>query len=67
MGFLLYSALQFRDLENSWFLFLCHEQVTHVNPYSKLLPGKDAGKSLSEALIFASTKPQYNDRLFIEL
>ena len=25
------------------------------------------GKSLSEALIFASTSPQYDDRLFIEL
>ena len=25
------------------------------------------GKSLSEALIFASTKPQYDDRLLIEL
>ena len=25
------------------------------------------GKSLSEALIFASTNPQYDDRLFIEL
>ena len=25
------------------------------------------GKSLSEGLIFASTKPQYDDRLFIEL
>ena len=25
------------------------------------------GKSLSEALIFASTNPQYHDRLFIEL
>ena len=25
------------------------------------------GKSLSEAPIFASTNPQYNDRLFIEL
>ena len=25
------------------------------------------GKSLSETLIFASTKPQYDDRLFIEL
>ena len=24
------------------------------------------GKSLSEALIFASTKPQYDDRLFVE-
>ena len=26
-----------------------------------------AGKSLSEALIFASTNPQHDDRLFIEL
>ena len=25
------------------------------------------GKSMSEALIFASTNPQYDDRLFIEL
>ena len=25
------------------------------------------GKSLSEALIYASTNPQYDDRLFIEL
>jgi hypothetical protein len=27
----------------------------------------DTGKSLSEALIFASTNPQYEGRLFIEL
>ena len=27
----------------------------------------DTGESLSEALIFASTNPQYDDRLFIEL
>ena len=27
----------------------------------------DTGKSLSEALIFALTNPQYDDRLFIEL
>jgi hypothetical protein len=27
----------------------------------------DTGKSLSEALIFASTNPQYDDTLFIEL
>ena len=27
----------------------------------------DRAKSLSEALIFASTNPQYDDRLFIEL
>ena len=29
--------------------------------------GASTGKSLSEALIFASTNPQYDDRLFIEL
>ena len=28
---------------------------------------KGKGKSLSEALIFALTNPQYDDRLFIEL
>ena len=27
----------------------------------------DTGKSFSEALILASTKPQYDNRLFIEL
>ena len=27
----------------------------------------DTGKCLSEALLFASTNPQYDDRLFIEL
>ena len=27
----------------------------------------NTGKSLSEALIFASTNPQYDDRLFVEL
>ena len=31
------------------------------------MPGFGTGKSLSEALIFASTNPQYDDRLFIEL
>jgi uncharacterized protein (DUF934 family) len=30
-------------------------------------PNFSTGKSLSEALIFASTNPQYDDRLFIEL
>ena len=29
--------------------------------------GFDAGKSLSEALILATTNPQYDERLFIEL
>ena len=35
---------------------------THIWPYDP-----NTGKSLSEALIFASTKPQFDDRLFIEL
>jgi hypothetical protein len=29
--------------------------------------GKSTGKSLSEALIFASNNPQYDIRLFIDL
>jgi hypothetical protein len=32
-----------------------------------LTTNSSTGKSLSEALIFASTNPQYDDRLFIEL
>ena len=35
--------------------------------YLALQPGPDTGKSLSEALIFALTNPQYDDRLFTEL
>ena len=31
------------------------------------MPYINTGKSLSEALNFASTNPQYDDRLFIEL
>ena len=37
-------------------LYLSHT-VSYIN----------TGKSLSEALIFASTNPQYEDRFFIEL
>ena len=34
----------------------------------KIMEGScDTGKSLSEALIFATTNPKYDDRLFIEL
>ena len=35
--------------------------------YSDELSDDGTGKSLSEVLIFASTNPQYDDRLFIEL
>ena len=31
------------------------------------ISGNGTGESLSEASIFASTNPQYDDRLFIEL
>ena len=30
-------------------------------------PGSVTGKSLSEALIFASTNPQYDNRLFMKI
>ena len=36
------------------------------NPLIEIIP-INTGKSLSEAFIFASTNPQYDDRLFIEL
>ena len=42
-----------------------------VHCYDTSKPGqlnsRVTGKSLSEALIFASTNPQYDDRFFIEL
>jgi uncharacterized membrane protein len=37
------------------------------NDYFRFFKVSVTGKSLSEALIFASTNPQYDDRLFIEL
>ena len=43
--------------------FWCHCAVKKLRKYLVLL----TGKSLSEALIFALTSPQYDDRLFIEL
>ena len=40
----------------------------HVGVDDDIAPDSEVtGKSLSEALIFASTNPQYDDRLFIEL
>ena len=43
------------DFENTFFDGSCES------------PLPDTGKSLSEVLIFASTNPQYDNRLFIEL
>ena len=37
------------------------------SPVKQICHFSIAGKSLSEALNFASTNPQYDDRLFIEL
>ena len=37
-----------------------------TNHNSKAFIIVSTGKSLSEALIFASTNPQYDDRLFID-
>ena len=49
----------------AWTFGLVH--MRNNKSWTKELNATDAGKSLSEALIFASTKPQYDDRLFIEL
>ena len=37
------------------------------NIYSIEMKNADTGKSLSEALIFTSINPQYDNRLFLEL
>ena len=47
-------------MENYW-LFGFSWQTTKSEMYL------DTGKSFSEALILASTNPQYDDRLFIKL
>ena len=49
--------------EIQWAIVALKENKKNKN-YS---PISSTGKSLSEALIFASTNPQYDDRLFIEL
>ena len=43
---------------------ILHHKFLYCSTTKKALR---TGKSLSEALIFASTNPQYDDRLFIEL
>ena len=43
------------------YIISCYESVVESKNYS------NTGKSMSEALIFASTNPQYDYRLFIEL
>ena len=48
-------------------IFLIFEQNPQVWPSVKKMCLPHTGKSLSEALIFASANPQYNNRVFIEL
>jgi hypothetical protein len=44
-----------------------HVTLSDLVETERLLRETGTGKSLSEALIFASTNPQCDDRLFIEL
>ena len=41
-------------------------RTSKMEVFLKELPDSNTGKSLSEALIFASTNPQFDIRLFIE-
>ena len=50
------------DLEKFEFL---NKQLDYVTLVKDLKISYSTGESLSEALIFASTNPQYDDRLFI--
>jgi hypothetical protein len=43
------------------------EDIYEIKPETLIHQSINTGKSLSVALIFASTNPQYDDRLFIEL
>ena len=47
--------------------FSCRQCYKSFDEPRFLILHISTGKSLSEALIFASTNPQYDDRLFIEL
>ena len=59
------------DLSPIQYLLLMSKKDINIstNPKSTkiITNGKVTGKSLSEALIFASTNPQYDTRLFIDL
>ena len=63
----------FNDLSNfreeRYKCAVTHDVLNNSTPVAVLKPTGDVvtGKSLSEALIFASTNPQYDNRLFIEL
>ena len=54
-------------LYNFFVAWLLENDKRHNNDHHGRLINMATGKSLSEALIFASTNPQYDDRLFIEL
>ena len=68
------SKLAFLDMSNNKLTNLSKKAFANLNNIEKLdlsnnqiYFDRDTGKSLSEALIFASTKPKFNNRLFIEL
>ena len=60
-----------KSLDNNVIKAVNYESTRDESLDSQLYPNKEktsgTGKSLSEALIFASTNPQYHDRLCIEL
>ena len=64
--FILVKCLSIKSSLEFW-----HINASQVRLVVSNVPQSDniafTGKSLSEALIFASTNPQYDDRLFIEL
>ena len=60
-----------KSLDNNVIKSVNYESTRDESLDSQLYPKKEktvgTGKCLSEALIFASTNPQYDNRLFIEL
>ena len=54
---------EFYTLKKNWLASALRRYDIRMNFWWRV----DTGKSLSEALIFESTNPQYNERLFIEL
>ena len=60
--FVCVSNLTINNENNAWFINWDTFTLVYFHKYVR-----STGKSLSEALILASTNPQYNNRLFIEL
>ena len=58
-----YILISYKQSSESHQVVIRKSKIWHFTK----MPHLRTGKSLSEALIFASTNPQYDDRLFIEL